>query len=348
MRFSIQSLQPLGRALMLPIAVLPIAGLLLRLGQSDLLGIAFMAEAGAAVFDNLGLLFAVGIAVGFARDGNGAAGLAGVVCYLVVTRGAATLLVVPPDTGAGLPAATAATIVAAFRAAAIAKLSVPIGIVSGVIAGGFYNRFSGIALPAYLAFFGGRRLVPILSGLAGLLLAGLVGIAYAPIAAGMDAGSAGVIRSGVVGLFLYGVLNRLLIVTGLHHILNNVAWFLLGDFHGATGDLHRFFAGDPTAGAFMAGYLPGDDVRPARRVPRDVPRRPARAAQRRWAACCCRWRPTAFLTGVTEPIEFSFMFLAPLLYGVHAVLTGAGDGGDGRARGEAGVRLLGGAASTMR
>ncbi len=321
MRLSIQSLQPLGRALMLPIAVLPIAGLLLRLGQPDLLGIAFMAEAGAAVFDNLGLLFAVGIAVGFARDGNGAAGLAGVVCYLVVTRGAATLLVVPPDTAAGLPDAAAKTVVAAFRTAAIAKLSVPIGIVSGIVAGSFYNRFSGVALPDYLAFFGGRRLVPILAGLAGLVLAGLVGVAYAPISGGMDAASNGVIRSGVVGLFLYGVFNRLLIVTGLHHIVNNVAWFLIGDFHGSTGDLNRFFAGDPSAGGFMTGFFPVMMFGlPAACLAMYHTARPER--RKAVGGLYLSMALTALLTGVTEPIEFSFMFVAPLLYALHALLTG--------------------------
>ncbi len=321
MKLSIQSLQPLGRALMLPIAVLPIAGLLLRLGQPDLLGIAFMAEAGAAVFDNLGLLFAVGIAVGLARDGNGAAGMAGVVCYLVVTRGAATLLVVPPGTAAGLPAAAAATIIAAFRAGAIAKMSVPIGIASGLIAGGFYNRYATTQLPNYLAFFGGRRLVPILSGLAGLALAALVGLAYAPIAAGMDAASTGVIRSGVVGLFLYGVLNRLLIVTGLHHILNNVTWFLIGDFHGSTGDLNRFFAGDPTAGGFMSGFFPVMMFGlPAACLAMYHAARPER--RKAVAGLYLSMALTALLTGVTEPIEFSFMFVAPLLYALHALLTG--------------------------
>jgi len=128
MKPSLQSLQPLGRALMLPIAVLPIAGLLLRLGQPDLLDIAFMSAAGNAIFDNLGILFAIGIGVGLARDNNGAAGLAGAVCFLVATRGAETLLTVPPDTIAGL-ANDAATLASdAWRTKAVAKLSVPIGI----------------------------------------------------------------------------------------------------------------------------------------------------------------------------------------------------------------------------
>ncbi|MGN6123475.1 MAG: N-acetylglucosamine-specific PTS transporter subunit IIBC [Sphingomonas oligoaromativorans] len=321
MKVSVQSLQVLGRALMLPIAVLPIAGLLLRLGQPDLFNIPFVAAAGAAVFDNLGLLFAVGIAVGFARDGNGAAGLAGIVCFLVASRGAATLLTVPPETGAGLPADALALATEAFRTKAVAKLSVPIGILSGVIAGGAYNRWSGIRLPDYLSFFGGRRFVPIVCGLAGLVLAAVIGFAYAAIAGGMDTLSAGVIHSGVFGLFLYGVLNRLLIVTGLHHILNNVAWFIVGDFHGSTGDLNRFFAGDPTAGAFMSGFFPvmmfGLPAACLAMYRAALPER-----RKAVGGLLLSMALTAFLTGVTEPIEFSFMFLAPALYGLHMLLTG--------------------------
>jgi PTS system N-acetylglucosamine-specific IIC component len=321
MRLSVQSLQPLGRALMLPIAVLPIAGLLLRLGQPDLLDIPFVAAAGAAVFDNLGLLFAIGIAAGFARDGNGAAGLAGIVCFLVATRGAATLLTVPPGIGAGLPADALALATEAFRTKAIDKLSVPIGILSGVIAGGAYNRYAGIRLPDYLSFFGGRRFVPILCGVAGLALAAIVGFAYRGIAGGMDALSGSVIHSGVFGLFLYGALNRLLIVTGLHHILNNVAWFLVGDFHGATGDLNRFFAGDPSAGAFMTGFFPVMMFGlPAACLAMYRAARPER--RKAVGGMLLSMALTAFLTGVTEPIEFSFMFLAPLLYALHTVMTG--------------------------
>jgi PTS system N-acetylglucosamine-specific IIC component len=315
------ALQPLGRALMLPIAVLPVAGLLLRLGQPDLLNIAFVAAAGDAIFHNLGLLFAIGVAVGFAKDGNGAAGLAGAVCFLIATTGAEALMTVPPDTTAGLTGKAADLAGAAFRDAAINHLSVPIGILSGVIAGGFYNRFGTIRLPEYLAFFGGRRFVPIVSGLAGLATAASVGFSSSALREGIDSLSHAVVAAGPLGLFAYGALNRLLIVTGLHHILNNVAWFIVGDFHGATGDLHRFLAGDPTAGAFMSGFFPV--------MMFGLP-----------AACLAMWRSarperraavggmlaslalTSFLTGVTEPIEFSFMFLAPALYAIHAVLTG--------------------------
>ncbi len=105
----------------------------------------------------------------------------------------------------------------------------------------------------------------------------------------MDSTSNAILGAGSLGLFAYGVLNRILIVTGLHHILNNFAWFIVGDYHGATGDLKRFFAGDPSAGRIHVGFLSGHDVRPARRVPRDVSHGAARAARRRRRACCCRW-----------------------------------------------------------
>jgi PTS system N-acetylglucosamine-specific IIC component len=316
MRLSVEKLQPLGRALMLPIAVLPIAALLLRLGQADMLDIPFVATAGNAIFSNLGLLFAAGVAVGLARENHGAAALAGVVAYMVATEGAKTLLRLPPDVISQSDVEQAA-----WRAKEIAKLSVPAGILSGITAGLLYNRFSNIKLPDYLAFFGGRRFVPIIAGFAGLLGAILFGYGFPWFEAGVDTLSRWVVGAGPVGLFVYGVLNRLLLITGLHHILNNIAWFLLGDFHGATGDLKRFFAGDPTAGAFMSGFFPV--------MMFGLP-----------AACLAMYRNafpdrrkavgglllsvalTSLLTGVTEPIEFLFIFLAPLLFIVHAVLTG--------------------------
>lgn len=321
MTIGLSSLQPLGRALMLPIAVLPIAGLLLRLGQPDLLNIAFISAAGQAVFSNLGLLFAVGVAVGLARDNNGAAGLAGVVGYLIAAEASKVLLAVPAEVTAGLSgeAATAAGI--AFKDQAMARLGVPIGILSGLIAGAFYNRFSTLKLPDYLAFFGGRRFVPIASGLAALGLAAVVGLSFAALDHAIDAFSRAVVGSGEAGLFIYGVLNRLLIITGLHHILNNVAWFILGDYQGATGDLNRFFAGDPTAGAFMSGFFP---VMMFGLPAACLAMYHAAPPERRKAVggLLGSLALTAFLTGVTEPIEFTFMFLAPVLYAIHALLTG--------------------------
>lgn len=321
MKGLLAGLQQLGRAMMLPIAVLPIAALLLRLGQPDLLDYPAVATAGDAIFSNLGLLFAIGIAVGLARENHGAAGLAGVVCYLVMTKGAEILLIVPPDVAASLPDAAKALAEKAFRAKEIAKLSVPAGILSGVISGLLYNRYSDMRLPAYLAFFGGRRFVPIVSGVAGLVLAFAFGYGFPALEHGMDSLSRAVLGSGSVGLFAYGVLNRALIITGLHHIINNLAWFLIGDYHGATGDLNRFFAGDPSAGAFMTGFFPvmmfGLPAACLAMYRAALPER-----RKAVGGMLSSMALTSFLTGVTEPIEFAFMFLAPLLYAMHALMTG--------------------------
>ena len=151
-KLRIDRLQPLGRALMLPIAVLPAAGMLLRLGQPDLLDIAFVAAAGDAIFANLGLLFAIGIAVGLARENHGAAGLAGAVGFLVTIEGAKALLAVPPDVTAPFADAAARGLAsAAWSAREMAKLSVPAGILAGLVAGALYNRYANIRLPEYLA-----------------------------------------------------------------------------------------------------------------------------------------------------------------------------------------------------
>jgi N-acetylglucosamine PTS system EIICBA or EIICB component len=322
MTAAFENLQKLGRALMLPIAVLPVAGLLLRLGQPDLLDLPMVAAAGNAIFSNLGLLFAVGIGVGLARENHGAAGLAALVGYFVTTEGAATLLSVPPGELAGLSGSALELARNAAIEQQLAKLSVPAGILSGLLAGWLYNRYSNIRLPDYLAFFGGRRFVPIASGLCGLLGAAAFGFGWPLLEAGMDTLSRAVLDAGEVGLFLYGVLNRLLIVTGLHHILNNIAWFLLGDFGEVTGDLRRFFAGDPTAGVFMSGFFPVMMFGlPAACLAMYHAAAPGR--RRAVGGLLLSMALTSFLTGVTEPIEYTFMFLAPVLYAVHAVLTGA-------------------------
>jgi PTS system N-acetylglucosamine-specific IIC component len=294
-------LQQFGRALMLPIAVLPIAGLLLRLGQPDLLDLPPVAAAGQAIFANLGILFAIGIAVGIARENHGAAGLAAVVCYFVATRGA--------------------EVVAGVAEGALVKLSVPAGLLSGCLAGALYNRYCEVKLPSYLAFFGGRRFVPIAAGVAGLALAAAFGFGWPALERGMDTLSRAVLGSGEAGLFVYGVLNRVLIITGLHHQLNNLAWFLVGDYGGVTGDLNRYFAGDPSAGVFMSGFfpvmmfgLPGACLAMYRAA--------APARRRAVAGLLLSMALTSFLTGVTEPIEFTFVFLAPALYALHALLTG--------------------------
>jgi len=295
------NVQQLGRALMLPIAVLPVAGLLLRLGQPDLLGIKVIAQAGDAIFSQLPLLFGIGVAVGFARENAGVAGLAGAL-GLVVLRDVAKTINAENDLG------------------------VLGGIFAGLVAAGLYNRFRDIRLPPYLAFFGGKRFVPIATGFACLAMGVVLGFAWPPIYAGIDALGQWLLGAGALGLFVFGALNRLLLVTGLHHILNSLVWFVFGDFTDAAGktvhgDLHRFFAGDPTAGAFMTGFfpilmfgLPAACLAMYRAAPREN--------RKAVGGMLLSMALTSFLTGVTEPIEFSFMFLAPELYAVHAVLTG--------------------------
>ncbi|MEN2393491.1 N-acetylglucosamine-specific PTS transporter subunit IIBC [Pseudomonas halotolerans] len=298
----IEGLQRLGRALMLPIAILPIAGLLLRLGDTDLLNIAIIHDAGQAIFANLAMIFAIGIAVGFARDNNGTAGLAGAIGYLVMI---ATLKVLDASINMGMLA----------------------GIISGLLAGALYNRFKDIKLPEYLAFFGGRRFVPIVTGFSAVGLGVVFGLIWPPIQQGINDFGALLMESGSLGAFVFGVFNRLLIVTGLHHILNNMAWFIFGSFTdpatGAvvTGDLTRYFAGDPNGGQFMAGMFPvmlfGLPAACLAMYRNALPQR-----RKVMGGILLSMALTSFLTGVTEPVEFAFMFLAPLLFLLHALLTG--------------------------
>jgi len=298
----IEGLQRLGRALMLPIAILPIAGLLLRLGDTDLLNIAIIHDAGQTIFGNLALIFAIGIAVGFAKDNNGTAGLAGAIGYLVMVS---TLKVLDASINMGMLA----------------------GIISGLMAGALYNRFKDIKLPEYLAFFGGRRFVPIATGFTAVGLGVVFGLIWPPIQHGINSLGQLLLESGSFGAFIFGILNRLLIVTGLHHILNNLVWFVFGSFTdpatGAvvTGDLTRYFAGDPKAGQFMTGMFPmmlfGLPAACLAMYRNALPER-----RKVMGGIFLSMALTSFLTGVTEPIEFAFMFLAPLLYLLHALLTG--------------------------
>lgn len=289
-------LQRLGKALMLPIAVLPAAGLLLRLGQPDLLNIPFIAAAGDAVFSNLALIFAIGVAIGFSKDGNGAAALAGAIGYFVLTKGAAAI---DKDI----------------------NMSVLGGIISGVIAGLLYNRYHDIKLPDWLGFFGGRRFVPIVTSLVMLVLALIFGYVWPPIQDGINAVGHWIVGAGAVGVGIFGFLNRLLIPVGLHHVLNSFVWFVFGEYNGKTGDLSRFFAGDPDAGIFMAGFFPIMMFGlPAAALAMIAAAKKER--RKAVAGALLGVALTSFLTGITEPIEFLFMFLSPLLYVVHAVLTG--------------------------
>ena len=294
----------LGKALMLPIAVLPIAGLLLRLGQPDLLNIAFISQAGGAIFNNLPLVFAIGVAIGFAHENHGAAALASFIGYIIMTSALEAL-----DKSI--------------------NMGVLGGIIVGVVAGVLYNHYKSIKLPPYLAFFGGRRFVPIITGAVCLGIAGLAYFIWPPIGRVINAFGQWTISSGNIGLFFYGLANRLLIPLGLHHILNNLVWFQFGDFatlqNGVEtvvhGDLTRFFAQDPSAGAFMAGFFPvmmfGLPAACLAMI------KTAHTAKRKaTAGLLLSMALTSFLTGITEPIEFAFMFLAFPLYILHAILTG--------------------------
>src|SRR6516164_789576 len=298
---SFAKFQKLGRALMLPIAVLPVAGLLLRLGQPDLLNIKWLADAGGAIFTNLPLIFSIGVAVGFAKENHGAAALAGGIGYLILT---AVLKSINDKLDMGVLA----------------------GILCGIVAGNLYNRFKDIKLPEYLAFFGGKRFVPIITGLVCVFLGLLCGYIWPAVQTGIDWVGHFLIGAGGLGLFIYGVLNRLLLVTGLHHILNSLVWFVFGSYTGAdgkvvTGDLNRFFAGDQTAGSFMTGFFPIMMFGlPAACLAMYYAARPEN--RKLVGGMLLSMALTAFLTGVTEPVEFTFMFLAPILYVIHAILTG--------------------------
>ncbi len=295
------SLQSLGRSLMLPIAVLPAAALLLRLGQPDLLNWPWMAAAGNAVFSNLSMIFAIGIAIGLA-GGEGAAALAAAVGFFVFTGVFNTLI--PQVAGKPDPNIS---------------MGVLSGILVGITAAALYRRFYDIRLPDYLAFFGGRRFVPIITALVTLILGAIFGLIWPTIQIGVNALGTGIITLGPIGAGIYGFLNRLLIPIGLHHVLNTYIWFQLGTYHGAHGDLNRYFAGDPTAGNYMTGFfpimmfgLPAACLAMIRHA-----RFPKVAAGILLSAAF-----TSFLTGVTEPIEFAFIFVAPILYVIHALLTG--------------------------
>ncbi|MEK3853685.1 N-acetylglucosamine-specific PTS transporter subunit IIBC [Cytobacillus sp. FSL H8-0458] len=294
-------LQKIGKSLMLPIAVMPAAALLLRLGQDDLLGIPFISAAGNAVFGHLALLFAIGIAIGFSKDGSGAAALAGAVGYFVLTEGAAAI----NDT---------------------VNMGVFGGIISGIIAGLLYNKYHDIKLPEWLGFFGGKRFVPIITSLVMIVIAFLFGYVWPPVQAGINSVGDWIIGAGAAGVGVFGFLNRLLIPVGLHHILNTLVWFEFGEFTNAAGDvikgdLWRFLAKDPSAGIFMTGFfpimmfgLPGAALAMVAAAKKE--RRKAVAGAMAGLAF------TSFLTGITEPIEFLFMFLSPVLYLIHAALTG--------------------------
>ncbi|MGA9103629.1 PTS transporter subunit EIIC [Aeromicrobium sp.] len=317
------TVQKFGRSLMLPIAALPAAALLLRLGQADLLGAdglgwekvaAVVGAAGGALFDSLPLLFAVGVAIGMAKKADGSTALAAVVGYLVfknVGDAMSPFVLDPPAKG---------------QEQALINYGVLGGIVMGITAGLLWQRYYRIKLPDYLAFFGGRRFVPMITAVAAIVLAVLMGLVYPAFDSGLTNLSDWVAENSVIGGFVYGTANRLLIPLGLHHILNSGPWFLFGDFTNAagttvTGDIPRFLAGDPTAGHFMTGFFPiMMFALPAAALAIWHEARPAQ--KKAVGGIMIGAALTSFLTGVTEPLEFSFMFVAFPLYVLHALLTG--------------------------
>ena len=302
-------LQRVGKALMTPIAVLPVAAILLRFGFGDIPFISgdianIMKVAGDAIFSNLDMLFAVGIAYGLAKNNDGAAALAGLVGILIAK---AVYLQIDKELNMG----------------------VFIGIIIGILAGFLYNRFHTVKPPEFLGFFGGKRFVPIITALASILVGVIAGHYWHYAQSAIDAFSNSIIGLNEIGGFLYGTLNRLLIPLGLHHILNSVFLFQVGDYSYvkdgvtvvANGDLHRFFAGDPTAGVYMAGFyvtmmfgLPSLALAIYVTTPKEQ--------RKKAGAVLAGVALTSFLTGITEPLEFLFLFVAPLLFVAHAILTG--------------------------
>jgi PTS system N-acetylglucosamine-specific IIC component len=317
-RAGLAGLQRLGRSLMLPIAVLPAAGLLLRLGQDDLLGgvealkqpAAVLAAAGGALFDHLPMIFALGIAIGWARRSDGSTALAALVGYLVMD-GVFTAL---------SPVLLPGVLDSKGEQATI-DFGVLGGIVAGLVAALLWQRFHRTTLPTFLGFFNGRRLVPILTAVSMMVIASVMSLVYPVFNAGLTGLGTAVGENAVVGGGIFGLVNRLLLPVGLHHIVNSVVWFLIGDFDGARGDLNRFFAGDPTAGAFMTGFFPiMMFALPAAALAIWHEARPEK--RKLVGGIMVSVALTSFVTGITEPLEYAFVYVAWPLYLIHAVLTG--------------------------
>lgn len=322
-------LQRIGRSLMLPIASLPAAALLLRLGQDDMLGKAGLAQywgswllpvaavlggAGNALFAHLPLIFALGVAVGYARKSDGSTALAALIGYLVfdgvTTALSPTILGLPPKGGTQ----------------DLINYGVLGGLVIGLIAALLFQKYSRIKLPPYLAFFGGRRFVPIVTAGASVVVAVIASLIYPVFNAASNHINTFVSGSPILGGFVYGTLNRLLLPLGLHHLLNFPLWFQLGSYTNKAGvvfhgDIAQFLHGDPTAGTFMTGYFPiMMFALPAAALAIIHTAKPAK--RKVIAGIMGSAALVSFVTGVTEPLEFSFVYVAYPLYAIHAVLTG--------------------------
>ena len=331
-------LQRLGKALMLPVAVLPICGILMGIGYwlcpaymmggavAEGLGYAtsglgysigyFLIKAGGALIDNMAILFAIGVAVGMADDKEGTAGLAGLVSWLMITN----LL----STGTVTAVAASMCEAGSVNEVAFSKIQNPfIGILSGLIAGLCYNKFKNTKLPDWLSFFSGKRSVAIVTGLASIVASVILLFVWPVVFGALVALGKGIASLDAVGAGLYAFFNRLLIPTGLHHALNNVFWF---DTIGL-GDLTNFWAGKTSAdvdwslGMYMSGFFPcmmfGIPAAALAMYHTAKPEKKKVAMGILLSAAIA-----SFVCGVTEPFEFAFMFLAPGLYVVYAALYG--------------------------
>ncbi|MEU0954042.1 PTS transporter subunit EIIC [Streptomyces niveus] len=319
-------MQRIGRSLMLPVAVLPAGALLVRLGNPDMLGresfptfitkiAGYMAAGGGAILDNMPLLFAVGIAIGFAKKSDGSTALAAVTGYLVFQKVLATF------TDGNLPQVASVVDGKIVMSDAPVNAGVLGGVVMGIVVALLYQKFYRTKLPDWAGFFGGRRLVPILSAFAGLLIGIVFGLIWPVLGAGLHNFGEWLVGSGAAGAGIFGVANRALIPIGMHHLLNSFPWFQAGSYEGKSGDIARFLAGDPSAGQFMTGFFPiMMFALPAACLAIYHCARPER--RKVVGGMMFSLALTAFVTGVTEPIEFTFMFIAPVLYAIHAVLTG--------------------------
>ena len=324
-------LQKLGKAMMLPVAALPICGILMGLGYAlapaamgaagategfaYVLGV-FLIKAGAALIDNMAILFAIGVGVGLAKDNDGTAGLAGMVSYLMITT-----LLNPGTVSTIAPGMIASEI----NQVAFAKIggNAFIGILAGIVGGICYNKFKGTKLPDVLAFFSGKRSVAIVTAVVSIVVAAILLFVWPVIFGGLVALGNAIVGLGAVGAGIYAFLNRLLIPTGLHHALNNVFWF---DTIGL-GDLSAYWGAKTSAdmgwsvGMYMAGFFPcmmfGIPGAALAIIQTAKPGKKKNAIGIVGAAAVC-----AFICGVTEPFEFAFMFLAFPLYVVYAALYG--------------------------
>ncbi len=322
-------LQKLGKALMLPVAVLPICGILMGIGYylcpatmqgGDIEGVKnligfFLVKAGSALIDNMAILFAIGVGVGMSEKNDGTGGIAALASWLMIT----TLLSTGVVTTLIPSIADNATKTLAFN-----KIANPfIGILSGVIGSSCYNKFKNTKLPNWLAFFSGKRCVAIIAGLVSIIVSAVLLFVWSLLFGALVALGDAVAGMGVVGAGIYAFLNRLLIPTGLHHALNNVFWF---DTIGL-GDLQHFWAGETSAdvtwslGMYMSGFFPcmmfGIPGAALAMIQCAKPAKKKIAIGLAASAAVC-----SFVCGVTEPFEFGFMFLAPGLYVVYALLYG--------------------------